>query len=351
MTQRPVAVVRHRSTSERDFAEAGPIPPAHVESLVALAVRAPSVHNTQPWRFVYTADGTIELRIDPDRALPIADPAARELVISCGAALQNLRLGLRRLALVPAVLLSPDLDDPLLLARVRARSGPSATYDEGLLVEAIPRRHTHRGGFDSDPVTEDERELIGNAARGDGVDLHFVAPGQLAGGLAALALFADDAQRIDPEVRAELAAWTSGPGSTRPDGVPTTAYSRPGPESQRTGALPARDFGLGRGWGWTGRTGGGIATLAVLVTDGDTLTDWIRAGEALQGALLTATALWVFASFATQPIEVPHTREALRALLGTVGADGYPQMLIELGHASSLLLTPRRAVGDVLHHS
>ena len=342
---KPIALL----AAPRVFANAGPVPPAHVETLVGVAGRAPSVHNTQPWRFVYTADGTLELRMDPERGLAIADPESREAVISCGAALLNVRLGIRRLGLVPTLLTTPSLDDPLLLASVRTRPAGGATYDEGLLIDAVTRRHTHRGGFDAVPVTVEERELIRDSAQTEGAALHFVEPGQFAGGLTALATFADDALRADPEARAELAGWTPGPGSARPDGVPTTAYIRADRSPAGTSALPPRDFGLGRGWGRPEEASPIRGALAVLTTDGDTIADWLRAGQALQRALLTATTLWVFARFATQPIELPHTREALRALLGSVGGHGFPQMLIEFGHASSLQLTPRRRIDDVLH--
>ncbi len=335
--------------SRSTFAEAGPIPPAHVDALIALAARAPSVHNTQPWRFDYRSDGTLELHVDAGRALSIADPDARELVISCGAALLNLRLALRRIGRVPVVMTTPDVDDPWLLASIRARVGPGPAYDETPLIDAISRRHTHRGGFDTQTVSDEERQLIGDAAAAEGATLHFIEPGQLAGGLVSLARFADDALRADPEARAEMAEWTPAPGSTRPDGVPTTAYVRPGHTSEPTAGLPPRDFAMGREWGRPVEPSTRASALAVLVTDGDTTADWLRAGQALERALLTATTEWVFARFATQPLEVAHTRAAIRSLLGSVGDDGFPQMVLELGHASSLMLTPRRSVDDVLH--
>src|SRR5437588_11255882 len=59
------------------------------------ACKAPSIHNTQPWRF-RLAGGTFELYADTSRLVSGADPTGRELVISCGAALLNLRIALRQ---------------------------------------------------------------------------------------------------------------------------------------------------------------------------------------------------------------------------------------------------------------
>ena len=58
---------------------------------VRYAVLAPSSHNTQPWRFMIFGSELL-LCADRTRSLPNIDPFDRELVISCGAALFNLRV-------------------------------------------------------------------------------------------------------------------------------------------------------------------------------------------------------------------------------------------------------------------
>src|SRR5919204_271734 len=73
--------------------------------LISLAARAPSVHNTQPWRFE-VSERAIELYADASRQL-LEDPAGREMLISCGAALYGLRLGIRSLGYRTEVELFP----------------------------------------------------------------------------------------------------------------------------------------------------------------------------------------------------------------------------------------------------
>ena len=75
-----------------------------VRYVVAEAVWAPSVHNTQPWRFTTGYEPgsrygsqQISLHADLGRRLSVADPDGRKLMISCGAALFNVRLALRSL--------------------------------------------------------------------------------------------------------------------------------------------------------------------------------------------------------------------------------------------------------------
>src|SRR5258708_9374398 len=121
-----------------------------VRYLITTAARAPSVHNTQPWRFKVSPDA-IELYADPRRKL-LVDPVGREMLISCGAALFGLRLAVRSLGYQPVVESLPDPARLRLLARVRLSSGTPLTEIERRLLEAVPHRHTHRGPFADEPL-------------------------------------------------------------------------------------------------------------------------------------------------------------------------------------------------------
>jgi hypothetical protein len=78
-----------------------------IQFAVAAAVHAPSVHNTQPWRFGH-GERAIDVYADTGRRLRVADPAGRELMISCGAAVFTLRVAMRYLGSLPHVRLFPD---------------------------------------------------------------------------------------------------------------------------------------------------------------------------------------------------------------------------------------------------
>src|SRR6188472_3350295 len=106
-----------RTMNERTAGKAVPIRAEQVDYLIATAARAPSVHNTQPWRFKVSRY-TIELYADPRRKLRV-DPLGREMLISRGAAVFGLRLAVRSLGYLPQVELLPDPDRLRLLARMR----------------------------------------------------------------------------------------------------------------------------------------------------------------------------------------------------------------------------------------
>lgn len=119
-----------------------PIPAEQVGYLLSTAARAPSVHNTQPWRFRINPYD-IELFADPRRKLR-SDPLGREMLVSCGAALLGLRLAIRSFGYQPVVTLLPDPQRLRLLARIKMVASVPMTDQEREMLYAIPHRHTHR---------------------------------------------------------------------------------------------------------------------------------------------------------------------------------------------------------------
>src|SRR5450759_3568917 len=119
--------------------------------VIALATRAPSIHNTQPWRFA-AADGVIDVYADRGRKLPVMDPTGRQLLISCGGAVCYARLGVRAAGYAVRVELLPTPADPDHLARLTVGDPLSTTDDERALLAAIPHRHTNRLPFEDREV-------------------------------------------------------------------------------------------------------------------------------------------------------------------------------------------------------
>ena len=309
---------------------------------VELACLAPSVHNTQPWRFTW--DGTtFELYADTQRGLTASDPDGRELVISCGAALFNLRLALRKLGYDADVRLLPDPGNPRLVARVAVAEAEPANADERRLFAAMLRRHTHRGAFDDQPIGPDLAVVLQRTAELELAQLVLVAdPGQRRRVLT-LARAAERALVNDPDVQAEISAWTPPSGSGRKDGVPVSSYAVE-PIVQADDLAP-RDYDQGRGQGIGESVMNAPGVIAVIVTEGDLETDWLRAGQALERVLVGAAQRGAYAALHSQLTEVPDLRNELRRELCI---SGYPQILLRLGYAPDVQTTPRRPVSDVL---
>ncbi|HEV2537142.1 MAG TPA: hypothetical protein VGU21_06485 [Streptosporangiaceae bacterium] len=324
----------------------GPNLAARAGYLIEIAARAPSVHNTQPWRFAVT-EHVAELYADPGRQL-LEDPAGREMIISCGAALYGLRLAIRSLGYQPEVDLFPGPDQRRLLARVRAGRPAPVTADERAMLQAVPHRHTHRGAFEPGPLPGDLLARLQDDAAAEGATLAAVDGGpayqRLTGILGAWSRRRDLYPASGPELqsRAETQRWTRESGSQARDGVPAHAFPATG--GREPGRLPQRDFDLERGWGMMPSGGPPAPVTAVLTTSGDDEEGWLRAGQALQRLLLRAASQWVFASLQTQPLQSRAVRAQLRSGLELTGT---PQLLLELGVARISHPTGRRPAEDL----
>ena len=313
--------------------------PRVVTSLLAAAVTAPSMHNTQPWRFrVRRYAHVIELYADPARALPHSDPDGRAIHIACGAALLNLRLAAAVAGREPVVTLLPDPLQPVLLATVRLAGPYQAQSAETELYAAIPRRHTNRLPFSDRPVPPAVRAELVEAAKVEGAILHVLDHDEAVRVLR-LVRDAEREQLADPAYRAELARWAG--GARDRDGIPDSAL---GPRAADA-AAPVRDFTAGRpgprGYAWFEKD----PQLAVLSVPAGDQASWLRAGQALQRVLLTATARGIAASPLTQPLE---TADAWLVRDPRSGHE-QPQMILRIGYGLPVPPTPRRPVSQVLN--
>ena len=312
---------------------------------VALANRAPSVHNTQPWRWLL-GDESVHLMADRGRGVPVTDPDGRDLLLSCGAALHHLRVALGALGWRTTVHRLPIPADPDHLAAVRlAPSSPSA--ENITLAGTIGRRHTDRRRFSSWPVPDGHLDLmIRRAAKAGALLVPVTDPITRDQLTRAIDQAADD-QRTVPGYAEEIATW-SGRSRVARDGV--LAASAP-PEQQIHGDTTMRAFPAGTlPDAETGRGEPDAGRLLVLATTDDDLVSVLRAGEAASAALLTATDLGLATCPLSQALEVPGTRALIRARI--LDSAGFPHLILRVGWAPAaapaLPESPRRATGDTV---
>ena len=340
---RPAAAGRTVRDMTSEVGTAGPalgLSGPETVAVLETATLAPSVHNTQPWAFRVASD-VVELHLDPARRLPVADPDDQELRLACGAALFNLRLALLARGVRPAVALYPDPARPQLVAQVRRAGTGHATPELARLLEAVPRRHTNRRPFTGAPVAAAERYALRRAAAEEGALLHVVPPAQRAE-VGRLSLAAHRRQLADPAFRDELLHWT-GAEADRPDGVPARAA---GPAPAPHDRWVVRDFTGGTARTRVpGRDAEDEPLLAALIPHVTGPAAEVRAGEAMQRVLLTATAEGLAVSFLSQLVEVPDAREALRRLVGAVRP---PLAVLRIGHGPPTGRTPRRPMAELM---
>lgn len=317
------------------------VTPATLVTAIEAATRAPSMHNTQPWRFRVRPD-EIEVHVDRDRLLAVSDPTWRAARLACGAALFNLRLALAVQEQTTVVTLVPDHREPTLMARVALGPPHPATPDDRELFEAIPRRHSNRYPFLPTPVPVEHRARLRAAAQRETGWLDFLLGPVAIDTVAELVRTADRRLNHNPEYRSELMNWIRRGDDHATDGVPEAAA---GPPPQPHELLIRRDFGGSHSPLRDYETDPVIGVLGSL---GDSPVDQLAAGQALQRVLLTLTRYGLVASLISQPIEVPEIREQLRIGLGRYGP---PQIMLRIGYGTPGPAAPRRPVSEVIETS
>jgi len=299
---------------------------------------APSVHNTQPWRF-RLQDNVFEILRDPARQLRVIDPAGRQLMISCGCAVFNARAALAA-AGYQSVLEPPDQPDVVARIAVGERTGwqPIASLDGW-----ISHRRSNRREYFTDPVPPELSYALVQAAAAERAQLLELAASNDRALVSRLTKQADAELTLNPAYRAEVRAWTSD-DPRRPDGV--QAMSVPRVAGEAADELPIRDFDS-RGMGWLpSRTHSSAGQcLFLLGTAEDDPAGWLRAGQALERLWLEATRHGYAVSLFTQAVEHPGYRQRLRSLLTL---SEYPQLLLRVGHAPATPASRRRELVSLL---
>lgn len=328
---------------EAQYPQGAPID-ERLRFLVGYAILAPSAHNTQPWLW-RIRNGVVDLYADRTRGLPVADPEDRELTISCGAALFQFRLALRRFGQRAETTVFPEPDDPDLLARVRPRATVTPSEEDLALFRAIPQRRTNRRPFEPRAVPEPVLAALSAAAATEGAWLHVAADPSRRGALAGLIAEGDRLQGADRAFRREMGAWAHPLRARSRDGLPSFAYGT-GDLSHFVGPTVLRTFEARPGQPAAETDlAAGSPVLAVLGTTTDTPEAWLAAGQALGRVLLRARADGLQTSYLNQPIEVAPLRMKVRKELGLSGT---PQQILRFGYGPEVPPTPRRTLEDVL---
>lgn len=315
---------------------------AALEAAARSSLRAPSVFNTQPWKWRITGD-VMELASDPERRLGATDAEGRLLLLSCGGALHHARVALAAAGWLADVQRLPEQDKrPDLLARIRVTGRATADPDAKDLAGAISRRRTDRRAFGERRVPQETLTRLRRLVEAQGAYLH-VVPDDRVPELAVSVDQAADAEYFDPAYRTELTRWTSRPAWTG-DGVPAATAVQPALRR-----VPMRNFLPDGSPGLlAGADHDEGAAYVILFGDGGRPVDLLRGGEAMSALLLLATLEGVASAPISEAVEIAWPRRLLRRLLSDIGE---PYLVVRLGYVDSdevLPVSPRREVRETI---
>lgn len=311
---------------------------------VRLACRAPSLHNSQPWRWV-AQRGTVELLLDPTRAV-YDDRSSREALISCGAVLDHFRVAMLAAGWDAQIERFPEPTQPEHLASISFTAADHVSDGQRHLANAILTRRTDRLPFMA-PSNWEPVEAVLRRSVAEQVKLDVLAE-EIRPILAEASELTDALRLYDSAYHAEISWWTA-PFAVS-DGIPQSALVSAA-ESDRV--VIGRTFPVTHNQERRLDVGDDRAKIVLLSTASDDPGDALACGEALSTVLLECTLAGLATCPVTHLTELPAARSALADLVGVShGGELLPQVLIRVGGAPALesppAPTPRRPIADVL---
>jgi hypothetical protein len=316
-------------------------PREQIEFLLRYAVLAPSGHNQQPWSFQITDEG-VEVFADSTRRLPVVDPANREMTMSLGAAIGNLRVAAAHFGFESTLLFhGGDGTGAVATIALRETSGPDAGMKN--LFDAIKRRHTNRTPFDDERIEPDALATLLDVVEAypDTFHLVFRQDKQRAADLIA---FADQLLMADDAYRSELAACVH-PSTGAEDGLAADSLGIPGPVGGAA-SFVLRHFDLGSMQAHRDYDLTMSATALLIVAADDDAISLLQAGEALEYLLLTITKVGLQYSFLNAPIQRADLRDRVQMIASSVRP---AQLIVRIGHGQAVTNhSPRRPLAAVV---
>jgi|SRR5271166_4402708 len=313
-----------------------------LKKAVQLACRAPSVYNSQPWRWV-AEGGVLRLFVDRYRTVPGADDSGREAIISCGAVLDHLRVAMLASGWHAEIKRLPNPNDPDQLASIEFSSIDHVTGAQRDRADAILRRRTDRLPFAWPTHWDSFAPVLRSMFDDSLVTLHVLSDGARPQ-LAEASQLTEVVRRDDWSYHAELEWWTS-PFVVN-EGVPPSALAS---DKERYRVDVGREFPIRSQEDRRPEIKVDWSKILVLSTPYDTNAHVLRCGEALSTVLLECTMAGMATCTLTHLIEVDESRDIVRSL---INKRGEPQVLIRAGLAPPMenlpAPTPRRPLDDVL---
>ncbi|MFF0533330.1 Acg family FMN-binding oxidoreductase [Nocardia amikacinitolerans] len=313
-----------------------------IEKAVLLAGRAPSLHNSQPWHWRF--DGhTLRLFAVPERMLSATDTSGRQMLISCGIALDHLRAAMAAAGWRIQTARFPNPNDADHLANITFEPARIVTDGDRARAEAIMRRHTDRLPFQAPTDWPDFEPVLRSTFDPAAATLDVLGE-DARPALARASEMTTALRRYDAGYHAELHWWT---GHTIAEaGVPKDVLPS---ESERQRVGVARTFPATPAGERRGEVSDDHSTVLVLSTDRETREELLACGEVLSTVLLECTLAGFATCTLTHLTETPASRAVVADL---IGHPGQPQVLIRVGVAPESEqrppATPRRPLAEIL---
>lgn len=313
-----------------------------ITKAIRLACRAPSLHNSQPWRWI-VGETAVDLFAVSERVVRSADTSGREALISCGAALDHFRIAMAAAGWKTNADFFPNPSDRDHLASLDFTAAQYVTTAERERADTLLRRRTDRLPFRDPGDWESFEPVLRNTIDKRMATLDVLAD-DARPALAKASKATESLRRYDEYYHDELHWWTEASRSYR--GVPQSALVS---EEERERVDINREFPAAHHSDRRPDLHADQAKVLVLSTPDGTRLDALNCGQMLSAVLVECTMAGLATCTLTHVTEFAESRAAIQAL---TGSHAVPQVLVRAGLAPELEErpepTPRLPMSEVI---
>lgn len=311
--------------------------------LVEYAVKAPSGHNTQPWKFRLD-ENRIEILPDLSKSLPIVDTNNRELYISLGCAAENLIIAASTFGYKSEIFISVE-------GIISIKLNKSNNIQPDTLFDQINIRQANRKVYLNKIIAdEDVKKCIPSISAED--EIYFYQWNKKSPEFETIKhciLKGNNLQMENKEFIEELKAWmrfNKKQADKHRDGLSYAVFGAPNlPACISKPIISYFLNGKSQNEGDSKKIYSS-SHFILITSKNDTVKDWIITGRYLQRFLLKTTKADIAHAYMNQPCEVPELRAELKKLL--TYNNQTPQILLRIGRATKTVYSERKAVKDVI---
>lgn len=310
--------------------------------IASCASKAPSGHNTQPWKFHIT-DDTITVVPNFEVALPVVDGNNRELFISLGCAVENLCIAASYFGYTTHI---KECSIEAIILELTKNN--LSTKD--LLFHQIEKRQTNRTIYNGNKISDGILQQLQSVPKEIGVQFYFTEIGTpFADTITGYIMKGNEIQMADIAFKNELLSWmrfNKKQVEATHDGLSYLVFGNP----SLPGILARRIVNLFLNPKVQNKSDrkkiDSSSHFVVCTTQQDTIKEWINLGRTLQRILLKATEIGISYAFLNQPCEVAALASDLREKL-PVNKE-YPTLIMRIGYANPIPYSPRKEIETLL---
>ena len=310
--------------------------------IASYASKAPSGHNTQPWKFHIT-DSTITVLPNLDVALPVVDRNNRELFISLGCAVENLCIAASYFGYTTHII---ECSIEVIILELTK----NALTIEDSLFHQIEKRQTNRNIYNGNKISDGILQQLQSIPKENGIQFYFTEINTpFANTITQYIMKGNEIQMADIAFKNELLSWmrfNKKQVEATHNGLSYLVFGNP--PLPRILARPIVSLFLKpNAQNKSDRKKiDSSSHLVVCATQRDTIEEWINLGRTLQRFLLKVTEIGISYAFLDQPCEVAALAFDLREKL-PVNKE-HPTLIMRIGYAKQIPYSPRKKIETLL---